>query len=94
MGKLSGRLLAFLLTTVALFFGVRAMILFWVLIQGPVNFIPAAKGRDGCPSCPARTVFSGETEQIITILASLIVIALAWMLWHKSTPKPDDDRAD
>jgi hypothetical protein len=89
MGKLSSRLLAFLLTTVAFFFGVRALILFWVLVQVPVNFLPAAKGRDGCPLCPARTFFSGETEQIITILASLIVIALAWILWHKSTRTPE-----
>ena len=86
MGKLLSRLLALLLATVALFFGLRALAVFWVLTSTPVNFLPAAKGRDGCPTCPAQTIFSGETEQVLTILACLIVVALAWMIWRKSMP--------
>jgi hypothetical protein len=76
------------LTVVALFFGGRALILFRILTSTPQNFLPAAKRPGGCTNYPAQTVFNGETEQILIILACLIVTALARMLWRKSMPSP------
>jgi hypothetical protein len=81
MGTLLSRLLALVCATAALFFGARALILFLALISGPVNFLPGSRG-----DVPGRTLFSGETEQVLIILISLIVIAMAWLLWRKPRP--------
>jgi hypothetical protein len=85
MSKFSTRTLASLLVIIALFFCARAMMIFWVLVSVPQNFVPPAKGPAGCTVCPPSVFFSGETEQILTILLSLIVVAMAWLLWQKST---------
>lgn len=42
----------------------------------PINFVPAPRKPDGCPVCPPQTFFSGESEQIIITLVSLIVIGV------------------
>lgn len=76
------RLLALVLTITALFFGARALIAFSALTSGPTNFLPRAKG-----DAPAQTFLSGETEQVLIVLVSLIVIALAWMIWSRSKPR-------
>jgi ABC-type glucose/galactose transport system permease subunit len=82
MGTFLSRLLALVLATAALFFGVRALIFFWVLTSGPTNFIPRAK-----VDVPTQATLSGETEQVLIVLVSSIVIALAWMVWSKSKPR-------
>jgi hypothetical protein len=85
MGKLSNRLLASALMVIALSFCARAIMIFQALVSLPQNFVPAPKGPDGCSVCPPHTLFSAETEQTLTILVSLVVIAMAWMLWNKSS---------
>ena len=84
MAKILNRLLASVLAAVALFLGVRAAALLWIVWSSPQNFIPAPKTPDGCPICPPQTLFDGETEQILIILGSLIVVAMAGMLWQRS----------
>jgi hypothetical protein len=85
MAKIANRVLASALAVVALFFGVRAASLFWVLSSGPMNFIPVPGPADGGPVCPPQVFLSWEAEPILTILGSLIVIALARLLWHRSS---------
>jgi hypothetical protein len=85
MGKLLNRLLASVLMLAALYFCAKAIMILHVLVALPQNFVPAPKGPDGCLICPPRNFFSGETEQTLTVLASLAVIGIAWMLWQKST---------
>jgi hypothetical protein len=84
MTKIANRLLASVLAAVALLLGVRAAALLWVSWSSPRNFLPVPKGADGCPICPPPTFFSGETEQILAILGSLVVVAVAAMLWQRS----------
>jgi hypothetical protein len=79
-------LLASVLAVIALYFCARAIAIFWVLTSGPDNYVPVPKAPDGCPICPRQIFLSWETEQILTILGSLIVVAMAWMLWHRSDP--------
>jgi hypothetical protein len=85
MAKIANRVLASALAVVALFFGVRAAAIFWVVSSGPMNFIPAPSPADGGPVCPPQEFLSREAELIFTILGSLIVIALARLLWHRSS---------
>jgi hypothetical protein len=67
----------------ALLLGVRAAAILSVVLSSPQNFLPAARTPDGCPICPPQTFLSGETEQILTMLGSLAVLCLAWLLWLK-----------
>jgi hypothetical protein len=36
----------------------------------PQNFVAPSKGSDGFTVCPPHTFLTGETEQVLTILAS------------------------
>jgi hypothetical protein len=83
MVKIANRLLASVLAIIGLIFGARAMAIFWVLSHSPQNFLPVPKAPDGCSVCPPQIFLSWETEQILTILGSLIVLAMARMLWHR-----------
>jgi hypothetical protein len=85
MAKIANRLFATVLAFVALIFCARAVAIFLVLTSTTQNFVLVPKGADGCPVCPPQTFFSSETEQTLTILVSLIVVAVAWFIWRRST---------
>lgn len=88
MGKISNRLLVAALLVIAIAFGGRAVAILSALWSSPQNFLPARPGTGGYPTCPPQTYFTGETEQVITILASLMVLGIAWMIWQKSSRLP------
>jgi hypothetical protein len=85
MAKIANRLLASALAVVALYFFARAAALFWVMASGPHNFVPVPKTPDGCQVCPPQVFLTDETEQILILLGSSIVIAMAWMIWQRSS---------
>lgn len=85
MGNVAKRVGVAALGGLALLFGVRAAAILSVVLSSPQNFLPVARALDGCPICPPQTLFSGETEQILTLLGSLAVLCLAWLLWLKVT---------
>jgi hypothetical protein len=84
MAKIANRLFAAVLAFVALIFCARAVAIFLVLTSTTHKFVPVAKGANGCPVCPPQVFFSAETEQTLTILVSVIVVALAWFIWGRS----------
>jgi hypothetical protein len=85
MAKIANRLFAAVLAFVALIFCSRAVAIFLVLTSTTQNIVPVAKGANGYPVCPPQIFFTAETEQTLTILVSLIVVAVAWFIWRRST---------
>jgi hypothetical protein len=88
MGNFLRRLLASTLMIIARLIGVRAMFVLNALLSSPPNFLPARRDPSGCATCPPQTLFTGETEQILIILLSIIAIALACMLWRRAVIRP------
>ena len=85
MGDIANRLVATIFGGIALIAAVRAAVILSALISGGRNFLPVPRTADGCPICPPQTFFSGETEQILTILVSSIVCYFAWNIWHRTS---------
>jgi hypothetical protein len=84
MDKFLNRLIAAIISVLALLFGGRAMWLLGVLWSFPPPFLQTPRGPDGCPVCPLTTFLTEETEQILIILGSLMTLILARALWRRS----------
>jgi hypothetical protein len=83
MERLGSHLIVAGLGAIALMLGVPAAATLSAL-EGMNNRVLASQAVDAHAICAFKTMFSGETEQILTILASSFVLGLAWLIWHRS----------
>jgi hypothetical protein len=87
MGNVAKQVGVAALGALALFFGLRAAAVLSVVLSTPQNYyLSVSRTPDGCPICPPQYFFSWETEQILTVLCSLAVLCLAWLLWLRLRP--------
>jgi hypothetical protein len=84
MERAASRLIVILLGAIALISGVPAAATLSAL-EGMRNLVPATRAAIGSPTCASQSILTGETEQILTILASSFVFGLAWLIWRRSS---------
>ena len=68
---------------IAAVIGLRAAWILWIVLSVQNMAITIPRSADGCPVCAAPTTFTAETEQILIILGSLVVLAGARLLWRR-----------